>query len=142
MILEDLYIAISSFSNKAELYFCVEEFVKNHTAESDYYDYPLLEETLEFETEDFMEMLHFIVSNKKAYHFYFSNLENKENPKRMIFINSDQSIYFGLAVYEIFSLKYQEILKAQFPNSPLMICNHVLPPNSFEAFKQQLKTVR
>lgn len=140
MILEDLYIAIHPLKLNIETISFIKKFVENYTQESDFYEYPPFAGPLEFETENFMEMISFSVHNKKAYNFYFSNLENKENPKRMIFVNSDQSIYFGLGVYEIFSLKYQEILKAQFPNYPLMICNHTLPPNNFEAFEQQLKT--
>ncbi len=139
MNIEDIYIGLDTPKKHDVISFFIENYLKDFKEESEYYEYPPFFGETEFETENYSEMISYILKEKgRTYRFYFENLTNREMLKGMIFINRDGSIYLGVGVYNSFSKIYQEKLKTDFHSSLIMICNEVLPPDNLNDFKTSL----
>lgn len=136
MSLEDIYVAIEASKKDESIAFFIAKYLKNFKEEADYYEYPPFFGETEFETEDYYEMISFVLKGiNKSYRFYFEDQENNESPKRMIFINKDGSVFLGLGVYPNYSSKYECALMNDFNSSLILICNETLPPDNLKKFK-------
>ena len=136
MNLEDVYVAITATEKIKSITTFIDKYLKGFKEEVDYYEYPPFFGETEFETENYKEMLSFVLKgNNKSFRFYFENQENKETPKGMIFINKDGSVFLGLGVHSDYSSKYENKFKNDFHSSLILVCNESLPPDTLSEFK-------
>ncbi len=141
MNLDDIYIAIEEDLRKYDtVEFFKQNYLKGFTEESKYYEYPPFFGDTEFETDNYREMISFVLQEKgRSYRFYFENSDNKEVQKGMIFINKDGSMYLGVGVFSPFSIEYQKRLKNDFHSSLVVICNETSPPDTLNELKEVVK---
>lgn len=112
MNLEDVYVAITATEKAKSITTFIDKYLKGFKEEVDYYEYPPFFGETEFETENYEEMLSFVLKgDNKSFRFYF---ENKETPKGMIFVNKDGSVFLGLGVPSEYSSKYENKFKNSF----------------------------
>ncbi|UWX62169.1 hypothetical protein N0B40_07715 [Chryseobacterium oranimense] len=123
--LTDLYVHINRIEK--EIIF---DFMKNllmgFKPKEEYFTYPQYFGKIEFETDDYFEMLSFVLARpNRDYEFYFTNKNNLQNPKGMILINNN-SIYLGLGVAIGHEKYFKDKLAAEYMQAPI-ICDNVLP---------------
>lgn len=123
--LTDLYIHINKIEK--EIIF---DFMKNwligFKPKNEYFRYPEYFGKMEFETEDYFEMLSFILSGpNKDYNFYFKNKNNIQHPKGMILIHNN-SMYLGIGVNESYKEYFVDKLTEEYSKTPI-ICNTCFP---------------
>jgi hypothetical protein len=136
MNLEDIYVAIEASRRGEAMSKFTGNYLKGFRPESDYFEYPPFFGDTEFETDDYREMLDYVLSeNGRSFQFYFVNAENQESPRAMIFINKDGSVFFGLGVESRFSGKLGKILGEDFGSSLILFCNECLPPDNLADFR-------
>ncbi|SHH36224.1 hypothetical protein SAMN05421866_2716 [Chryseobacterium oranimense] len=121
----DLYIHVNKVEK--EIIF---DFMKNSLIgfkpKEEYFRYPQYFGEIEFETDDYFEMLSFVLARpNRDYEFYFTNKNNLQNPKGMILINNN-SIYLGLGVAKGHEKYLKDKLAAEYMQAPI-ICDNVLP---------------
>ncbi len=93
---------------------------------TEFFRYPQYFGKIEFETDDYFEMLSFILSEpNRDYEFYFINKNNLQYPKGMVLINNN-SVYLGIGVHSDFEKYYISKLSEKYMKTPV-ICKNVLP---------------
>ena len=136
MNLEDIYVGVESVKKEESIKLFINKYLNNYKEESQYYEYPPFFGETEYETEDYKEMMSFVLKeNGRSFRFYYESKENPEAPKGMIFINEDGSVFLGLGVFSEFTSKYKTLLESDLQTSAVLICNEALPPETFEEFK-------
>lgn len=136
-MLEDSYILLESFNDDDIERFMV-DYIKDFDNQSDHYEYPSYGDLTEFETDSFIEMLHFILDKRgREYRFYFRNNNQQSAIKRgMIFFNEDKSVTLGISIPTEFAEAYEDQLKKDFHTPYSMICTDTyLPPGNAQEFK-------
>ncbi|WP_336703946.1 hypothetical protein [Chryseobacterium indologenes] len=123
--LTDLYIHINKIEKEV-----IHDFMKNwligFKPKDEFFRYPQYFGKIEFETDDYFEMLSFILSeSNREYDFYFINKKNSHYPKGMILINND-SMYLGIGVNSINEKYLIDKLSEEYQQAPI-ICNGTLP---------------
>lgn len=123
--LTNLYIHIHTIEK--EIIF---DFMKNwligFKPKDEYFRYPEYFGKIEFETDDYFEMLSFILSeSNKEYDFYFKNKNNSQYPIGMILIHNN-SMYLGIGVNKSCEKDFADQLTKEYHKTPI-ICNGVLP---------------
>lgn len=125
MELTDIYIFIDKFK-KDDIFNFMKSWLIGFKPEDDYFEYPQHFGKTEFETDDYFEMLSFVLTEpSRDYNFYFENKNNNKSPKRMIFIRNN-SIYLGIGVIQSFEKYFINKLTEEYNKTPI-ICNGVLP---------------
>ncbi|KXH80466.1 hypothetical protein [Chryseobacterium kwangjuense] len=118
--LTDLYIHINKIEK--EIIF---DFMKNwligFKPKNEYFRYPEYFGKMEFETEDYFEMLSFILSEpNRNYEFYFINKNNSQYyPKGMILINNN-SMYLGIGVNKSCEKDFIDKLTKEYDKIPII----------------------
>lgn len=117
--LTDLYIHINKIEK--EIIF---DFMKNwligFKPKNEYFRYPEYFGKMEFETEDYFEMLSFILSGtNKDYDFYFKNKNNTQYPKGMILIHNN-SMYLGIGVNKSYEKDFIDKLTKEYDKTPII----------------------
>ncbi|RXM38159.1 hypothetical protein BOQ62_19075 [Chryseobacterium sp. CH21] len=123
--LTDLYMHINKIDREI-----VFDFMKNwligFKPKDEYFRYPQYFGKIEFETNDYFEMLSFILSeSNREYDFYFINKNNSQYPKGMILIN-DNSLYLGIGVNSLYERDFINKLSEEYRQDPI-ICHGTLP---------------
>ncbi|MCE4067133.1 hypothetical protein LXM63_18680 [Chryseobacterium gleum] len=123
--LTDLYIHINKIDKEIVFDF-VKSWLIGFKPKDEYFTYPQYFGKIEFETDDYFEMLLFVLSEpNREFDFYFINKVNSQYPKGMILIN-DNSVYLGIGVNEMYEKYLINKLSEQYRKSPI-ICNGTLP---------------
>lgn len=123
--LTDLYVHINKIDKEI-----ISDFMKNwlmgFKPKDEYFTYPQYFGKIEFETEDFSEMLLFILSKpNRDYKFDFINKSNLQYPKGMIIIN-DNSLYLGIGANSMYEKNLIDKLSESYVQTPI-ICYGTLP---------------
>ncbi|MGG5208690.1 hypothetical protein ACQWU4_07050 [Chryseobacterium sp. MIQD13] len=124
--LTDLYIHINKIEKEI-----VFDFMKNwligFKPKDEYFTYPQYFGKIEFETDDYFEMLSFILSKpNRDYEFYFINKNNSQYPKGMIVINNN-SLYLGIGINSMYEKKLIDKLSEEYMQTPI-ICDGMSVP--------------
>ncbi|KXH80467.1 hypothetical protein [Chryseobacterium kwangjuense] len=125
MELTDIYVFIDKVEK--EIIF---DFIKNwligFKTTDEVFEYPQFFGDTELETDDYFEMLSFVLAEpNRNYNFYFENENNLQNPKGMIFIQNN-NMYLGIGVVPSYENHFINKLSEQYKQE-LIICNGVLP---------------
>lgn len=123
--LTDLYIHINKIEKEI-----ISDFMKNwligFKPKDEYFIYPQYFGKIEFKTDDYFEMLSFILSEpNRNYEFYFINKNNLQYPKGMIVINNN-SLYLGIGANSMYEKNLIDKLSESYVQTPI-ICNGTLP---------------
>ncbi|KQM41780.1 hypothetical protein [Chryseobacterium sp. Leaf201] len=123
--LTDLYIHINKIEKEI-----ISDFMKNwlmgFKPKDEFFTYPQYFGKIEFETDDYLEMLSFILSEpNRNYKFDFINKNNLQYPKGMIIIN-DNSLYLGIGANSMYEKNLIDKLSESYVQTPI-ICNGTLP---------------
>ncbi|MDX2306179.1 MAG: hypothetical protein NW226_25445 [Microscillaceae bacterium] len=133
MILYDVYVFKEKFSKTDIL-----EFIEIYglIPMEDFYEYPKYEETTTFKTDQFIDMLRFVLESVgRKYTFYFNSKEKIEYKQAIIQIYEDKSVCLGLGVLPEYEKKYLNELKLQYKTNNVFVCYHVPPPNTSSAVR-------
>jgi len=127
MELVDLYIYIDKINGKI-----VSDFIKNCLEglkpEYNIFEYPPYFGEIEYETDDYKEMLSFILEKEgREYRFYFENEHDLKRPKGMIFINKDHSAYLGIGVKPSEEKKFVKQFIENYKVLPTAYYNGAIP---------------
>lgn len=123
--LTDLYIHINKIEKEI-----ISDFMKNwlmgFKPKDEFFTYPQYFGKIEFETDDYLEILSFILSEpNRNYKFDFINKNNLQYPKGMIIIN-DNSLYLGIGANSMYEKNLIDKLSESYVQTPI-ICNGTLP---------------
>jgi hypothetical protein len=143
MKIDDIYILVDKFSNE-KVYFFINKYLSGLEPLSQYYEYPPYSGKTEFETENYQEMLVFILKVRGRYfRFYFKNPSNDMAVKfGMIFFNEDGSLILGLSISSDYIVEYENKMKEDFNSQYIMIVNEISPPNNSSEFKQWIDQIQ
>lgn len=121
----DLYIPIDKVDKEI-----VFDFMKNwligFKPKADFFRYPQYFGKIQFETDDYFEMLSFVLSEpNRNYEFYFINKNNSQYPKGIVLIN-DNSMYLGIGVNSNYEKYFIDKLSEEYMKTPI-VCKGTLP---------------
>lgn len=128
MELVDIYIHYSKVE-KDVIFNFIKNWLKDFKPESDIFEYPQYFGETQFETENFIEMILFILENPiRKYRFYFENEIENKRPKGMIFINKN-SLYLGIGVVPNREKYFIDKLTEEYKKVPIVCYGGVIPDN-------------
>lgn len=123
--LTDLYIHINKVEKKNVFDF-MKKWLIGFKPKDEYLTYPQYFGKIEFETNSYIEMISFILSEpNRNYELDFINKNNPQYPKGIIIIN-DNSIYLGVGVNSMYKKQIIDKLSEEYMQTPI-ICNGNLP---------------
>ncbi|AZA49343.1 hypothetical protein EG346_14680 [Chryseobacterium carnipullorum] len=129
MELVDLYIHFDKI-NKENIFEFIKNWLSDFEPEYECFEYPPYFGETEYETEDYTEMLSFVLEkNGRGYRFYFENNGNIKRPKGMIFINKDHSAYLGIGVDPNYEKYFTDKFLEKYKVSPIVCYNGQIPDN-------------
>jgi len=127
MELVDLYIHVNKV-NRQIIFDFIKNWLDGLKPEYESFEYPPYFGEIEYETEDYKEMLSFILEKKgREYRFYFENEHDLKRPKGMIFINKDHSAYLGIGVNQNEEKYFMEQFIEKYEVSPIAYYNGAIP---------------
>lgn len=136
MTLYDVYIFEENSSKEFILNF-IKIYLSDFNSMDSFYEYPKYKEPTIFETDQFVEMLDFILEDKtREYTFYLENKNNLERQQGIIRINSDGSVCLGLCVLPEYEDKYVKELKAKYKTDYVFVSYNQPPPTSISEVRQ------
>ncbi|WP_123868018.1 hypothetical protein [Chryseobacterium lactis] len=123
--LTDLYIHIHKIEKEIVFNF-MQKWLIGFKPKDIFFTYPQYFGKIEFETDDYSEMLSFILSKtNRHYEFYFINKNNSQYPKGMVIINNN-SLYLGIGVNSMYEKNLIDKLSEEYIKTPI-ICNGTFP---------------
>ncbi|KQT27033.1 hypothetical protein ASG22_20470 [Chryseobacterium sp. Leaf405] len=123
--LTDFYVHINKIDKEIVFNF-MKNWLMGFKPKDEYFAYPQYFGKIEFETDDYFEMLSFILSEpNRNYEFYFINKNNSQYRKGMIVINNN-SLYLGVGVNSIHEKSVIDKLSEEYMQTPI-IYNNTLP---------------
>lgn len=127
MELIDLYIHIDEIKQDI-IYDFIKEWLNDFNPEFQYFEYPQYKGITEYETDNYLNMLSFVINKPGAgYRFYFENENNDKRPRGMIFINKNRSIYLGIGVTPDYEEYFVSKLKERYNSIPIICYGNQLP---------------
>lgn len=124
--LTDLYIQIHKIE-KEIIFDFMKNWLSGFKPKANFFRYPQYFGKIEFETDDYLEMLSFILSeSNRNYEFDFINKNNLQYPKGMIIINNS-SLYLGIGTNSMYKKDLIDKLSKEYIRTPI-ICNGMSLP--------------
>lgn len=127
MELVDLYIHFDRI-DKEIIFNFIKDWLSDFESEYESFEYPPYFGEIKYETEDYKEMLSFILEKEgREYRFYFENEHDLKRPKGMIFINKDYSAYLGIGVNPNYEKYFTDKFLEKYKVSPITCYNGQIP---------------
>ncbi|VFA43746.1 hypothetical protein [Chryseobacterium indologenes] len=127
MELVDLYIYIDKINGQIIFDF-INDWLGDFKPEYESFEYPPYLGEIEYETDDYREMLSFILEKEgRDYRFYFENKNDLKRPKGMVFINKNHSAYLGIGVNPSNEKYFENQLIKKYKVLPIIYYNGAIP---------------
>ncbi len=131
MDLNDVYVFFEEV-NECHIDVFFKVYLPNFTSMEDYFEYPKYEMPVVFESDNYKEMLDYVIKNNGDYTFYFENdgQHNLKYKQAIIRINKDRSMLLGLSVISGYEQTIIDSYEKEFNTTDIFITYNVPPLTS------------